>query len=114
MAQIAEGIEREKRGENADHFERMLTDALGYVLEVAPSELRSIADKGKQRAAAAEGHRIKVLRAKAEELRATADDFTIPSAQVSLRRAAANCDKLADEAEAKLAGRSSAPRGQAG
>jgi hypothetical protein len=113
LAQIAEAIGREKRGANTERFERMLTDALGQVLEVAPSELRAIVDRGEQRAAAAQRDRIKVWRARAEELRTTADNFTVPSAQESLRRAAANYDSLADEAEAKLAGRR-APKDQAG
>jgi hypothetical protein len=44
-------------------------------------------------------------RMRAEELRATADQFEVPSAQESLRRAVANYDKLADHAEALLIGR---------
>lgn len=45
---------------------------------------------------------IRRWRARAEELRAVADQFTIPSAQEGLRRAAANYEKLADHAEARL------------
>ncbi|HWI28220.1 MAG TPA: hypothetical protein VN668_14695 [Stellaceae bacterium] len=42
-------------------------------------------------------------RLRAEELRATAEQFVVPSAQDALRRAAANYDRLADHAEAMLA-----------
>jgi hypothetical protein len=52
---------------------------------------------------------IRALRMRAEELRAVADQFIVPSAQDSLRRAAANYDKLADHAAAQLAGRASYP-----
>jgi hypothetical protein len=41
---------------------------------------------------------------RAEELRTTADQFEMPSAQESLRRAAANYEKIADHAEALLTG----------
>jgi hypothetical protein len=39
---------------------------------------------------------------RAEELRTTADQFSVPSAQEALRRAAANYDKMADNAQARL------------
>jgi hypothetical protein len=48
--------------------------------------------------------RIKPWRRRAEELRATADQFLVPSVQESLRRAAANYDQMADHAEALLTG----------
>lgn len=48
---------------------------------------------------------VRRWRLRAEELRALADQFLLPSAQDALRRAAANCDKLADAAEARLTGR---------
>jgi hypothetical protein len=38
-------------------------------------------------------------------VRTTADQFQVSSAQESLRKAAANYDKLADDAEALLTGR---------
>jgi hypothetical protein len=43
-------------------------------------------------------------RQRAEELRAVADQFQVPSVQEALRRVAANCEKMADHAEALLAG----------
>lgn len=42
-------------------------------------------------------------RARAEQLRTIADEFTIPSAQDALGRTAANYEALADDAEARLA-----------
>ena len=53
-------------------------------------------------------------RARARELRALADQFTIPSAQDGIRRAAAKYDKLADDAEARLAGGSQPPANDSG
>ena len=47
---------------------------------------------------------IRRWRARAKELRALADQFTIPSAQDGIRRAAAKYDKLADDAEGRLTG----------
>ena len=46
------------------------------------------------------------LRRRAEELRAIADQYEIPSIQQSLQEAAASFDRLADEADAELARRS--------
>jgi hypothetical protein len=43
-------------------------------------------------------------RRRADELRAVADQFQVPSVQDALRRAAAKCEKMADYAEALLAG----------
>jgi hypothetical protein len=47
---------------------------------------------------------IKAWRVRAEELRATADQFAVPSVQDALRRIADSYDRLADQAEALLAG----------
>lgn len=49
-------------------------------------------------------HQINRWRARAEELRTIANQFEMWSAQESLRRTAANCDKLADHAEGLLPG----------
>jgi hypothetical protein len=43
---------------------------------------------------------IKVWRARAKELRTTADHFPVPKAQEALRRAAASFDRLANQAAA--------------
>jgi hypothetical protein len=48
---------------------------------------------------------IKAWRRRAAELRATADNFTVPSAQEALRRAATDLDAMADHAEAVLTGK---------
>ena len=45
---------------------------------------------------------IKAWRKRAAELRATADNFTVPSAQEVLRRAATDLNAMADYAEAAL------------
>jgi hypothetical protein len=42
-----------------------------------------------------------------------ADEFGIPSAQETLRRLASDYEQLADDAEAKLAGRSRGPSQEA-
>jgi hypothetical protein len=48
---------------------------------------------------------IKAWRRRAAELRATADSFTVPSAQEALRQAATDLDAMADHAEAALTGK---------
>lgn len=53
---------------------------------------------------------IERWRRRAEELRTMADQFGIPSAQETLRRLASDYEQLADDAEARLAGRSLRPR----
>jgi hypothetical protein len=52
---------------------------------------------------------IKAWRRRAAQLRATADNFTIPSAQEALRRAATDLDAMADDAEAVLTGKPQRP-----
>ena len=59
----------------------------------------------KQRAISDVRVRIEPWRRRAEGLRATADQFLVPSVQESLRRAAANYDQMADHAEALLTGK---------
>jgi hypothetical protein len=49
-----------------------------------------------------ERDQIKRWRTRAGKLRAVADQFQVPSAQEALRRTAANCEKMADHAEALL------------
>jgi hypothetical protein len=68
----------------------------------------------KERAVADERRRIRALRLRAEELRATADQFVVPSAQETLRRTAANYDQRANQAEALLEARPPAPGEKAG
>ncbi|HUJ97183.1 MAG TPA: hypothetical protein VLV85_03005 [Stellaceae bacterium] len=104
VAQIAEKLERDEPsgaplpGLKAEHYKHLLAHALDEgrrQVEAQPNEPR--VDPKAQR-------RIRAWRLRAEELRTTADQFTVPSAQESLRHAAANYERLADEAEALLTG----------
>jgi hypothetical protein len=61
-----------------------------------------------------ERRQIEAWRRRAEELRGTADQFRLPSAQEPLQRTAANLDKLADHAEAMLTGKSKTPGAETG
>jgi len=93
LAQIAEAIEREGvvQGVKAERYRHLLAEVLG--------------DEPQLMTAPGARDRITQWRMRAEELRTTADQFQVSSAQESLRKAAANYDKLADDAEAVLAGR---------
>jgi hypothetical protein len=107
LAQVAQMIERDKQGAdaNAVRLARMLADVLAETRK-APSDLPhadTIATK--ERAISDLRERIRAWRMRAEKLRATADRFPVPSAQGSLREAAANYEQRADAAEAKLESR---------
>jgi hypothetical protein len=54
------------------------------------------------------------LASPADELRATADQFKVPSARERLRRIAANLDGVADHAGVLLTGKPKAPGGEDG
>jgi hypothetical protein len=104
VAQIAEKIERDEvsgepvQGIKAEHYQRLLAQALDEgrrQVEAQTKEPR--VDLKAQR-------QVARWRLRAEELRTTADEFTVPSAQESLRRAATNYERLADAAEALLTG----------
>ena len=104
VAQIAEKIERDEdagepvQGVKAEHYQRLLAQALDErrrQVEAQPQEPR--VDRTAQR-------QVARWRLRAEELRTTADQFAVPSAQESLRRAAVNYERLANEAEALLTG----------
>jgi hypothetical protein len=107
LAQLAEAIEREGVvGANAAKYEGMLAVILGDDAVRAPTAVRPIgADTRSQ---------IKAWRLRAEELRSTAEQFEVPSAQESLRRAAVNYDKMADHTEAPLTGRRAEKKDTAG
>ena len=104
VAQIAEKIERDEvsgepvQGIKAEHYQSLLAQALDDArrqVEAPPKEPRvDLKAQGQ----------VARWRQRAEELRATADGFTVPSAQEVLRRAATNYERLADEAEALLTG----------
>jgi hypothetical protein len=84
-----------------------LDDQTQEIVNEAASEKRQTAAAVDQRA------QIKVRR-RAEELRTTADQFEVPSARDTLRNAAANYDKMADNAEALLSGHLPSPGEKAG
>ena len=79
--------------------------------ELVPSEMqmRTIADTANE-----QEKRIKRWRQKAEELRTIADQFTNPSTQQTMRRVAADYEKLADDGEARISGRPPASSEKAG
>ncbi len=112
LAQIAEAIEREGEVVQAAKKERykgLLAEPLGESVRRMVQDLLS-----KAKAAPDARPQIKALRMRAEELRTTAEQFEVPSAREALRRAAANYDKLADQAEALLTKRPPAPTGKTG
>jgi hypothetical protein len=67
--------------------------------EAVPSEMRAIVDAANQQE----------TREQAEELRTAADQFLEPSGQEPLRRAAGNCEQMADYAEALPDGKLTPP-----
>jgi hypothetical protein len=108
LAQIAEAIERDKEGAqaNAVQLARMIADAVAAAGGAPPTAIAREINH--------ERSRISGWRMRAEELRATADRFNVPSAQASLRRAAENYERRADIAEAVLEGKPTTPDEKAG
>ena len=97
LAQDAEAIERE--GEFV--FPAIIKRSERLLVQVSDDGARNIAQKVPiDRNASGSRPQSGALRARAEELRATADRFVIPTARDALRRAAGNYDVLADDAEA--------------
>jgi len=106
LTQVAEQLERTNEmdvlvyGANIERYERLLAGALDEksrsVVETLLSEENAASDKTRRQ--------IEAWRRRAEELRATADQFTVPSVQGMLQRTAANLDMLADHAEGLLTG----------
>jgi hypothetical protein len=105
LAQVAEAIEREGESDRSAKIERYAR-LLSEVLNERSPYIREPLDHRELTTAQRE---IKAWRIRAEELRATADQFEVPSAQEALRRASTNYDKLADQAEALLTKRKSPP-----
>jgi hypothetical protein len=68
-------------------------------VKVAPRVNRAMVDAANQQETQ---HQIKRWRQRAEELRLVADQFSIPSAQETMRRTARSYEQLADHAEALL------------
>ena len=115
VAQVAEQIERIDttdplvRRAIIKRYERLLADALDErtrrtVQALLAQESRAL-DKQRQQ--------TEKWRRRAQELQATADNFTVPSTQEALNRAAANYEQMADHVEALLTGES-APEERAG
>lgn len=104
LALVAESIERDKQcaDANAAPLAQLLvdtlTDAHGAPSDVPHAEVMA----AKEGAISAERARIRAWRLRAENLRSTAEKFVVPSAQASLRRAAAYYDELASDAEEML------------
>ncbi len=108
LAQVAEQLERTDanmdtlvRRANIERYERLLEGALDErtrrTVEALLGQENAARDK--------ERSQIKAWRRRAEELRTTADNFSVPSAQESLRRAATNLEQMADHKEALLTGK---------
>jgi hypothetical protein len=88
LAQVAEAVEREGASiapAKADSYWHLLAQALS-------DDVRQLVKAFDTRS------QVAAWRMRAEELRTTADQFQVPSAQDTLRRAAANYDQLADNA----------------
>ncbi|HZP64681.1 MAG TPA: hypothetical protein VFB32_00105 [Rudaea sp.] len=106
LAQVAEQIERDGslgafvHGANIERFERLLRDALDENVRATVEALLA-----QEKHAISERRRdITRWRERAGELRATADEFGIPSVQASLREGATGFDQIANYVEALLAG----------
>ena len=76
-------------------YKRQLPELLGHKPAVAQAGTGQQVDTNMR-------SQIRVLRMRAEELRTTAEQFEVPSAQDSLRSAARNYDLMADNLEALL------------
>jgi len=91
-----------------------IAEALAEVRRTPSDALHAGAIAAKKRAISDKRARIRALHMRAEELRATADQFVDSSAQEPLRRAASNYDHRANRLEAMLEGRHSASGEKAG
>jgi hypothetical protein len=112
LAQVAEQLERAApdmdglvRRANIERYERLLAGALDErtrrTVEALLGQEHAAHDK--------ERRQIVAWRRRADELRATAEQFLVPAAQESLRRAAANLDHMADHKEALMTGKPTTP-----
>jgi len=100
FAQIAEALAREGEAvppEKIEHYKGLLAGPLGGKVRQIVEELLN-----KPEPHCGVPSQVKAWRMRAEELRTTAEGLAVPSAQEELRRAAANYDMLADQAEAQL------------
>jgi hypothetical protein len=108
LAQVAEASERDNgvdsfvRRSNIEHYARLLARALDERTRRTVEALLAQDCGAREK----ERRKIEAWRRRAEELLATAEQFGVPSAQETLRRAAANFTQMADHAEARLKGMS--------
>jgi len=113
LAQVAEAIERNKGAAdaNAAGLARVIADALATAREAPSDERRAVTVAiAAREVVTPDPHAdIRAWRLRAAELRATADQFAVPSAQESLRRTATNYERRADMVEAAMAGTPTAP-----
>jgi len=112
LAQVAEQLERAEatmdalvRRANIKRNERLLAGVLGERTLRAVEELLGQEHVAHDK----ERRQIEAWRRRAEEIRAVADQFEVPSVQETMRRTAANLDMMADHTEALLTGRPKAP-----
>ncbi len=110
LAQRAEAIERGGESDSSAKIERYAR----LLSEVLCERSLHIHEPLDHRELTTAQREIRAWRMRAEELRTTAEQFAAPSAQEALRRAAANYDKMADQAEALLTKRPPAPTGKTG
>ncbi len=109
LAQVAEQLERGDplnefvHAANLERYKRLLAGALDEGTRATVEKLRAEENSAKLDK---RWDQAKRWRTKAEELRATADQFADPSAHETLIRAAENYDRLADHAESLSKGKS--------
>jgi hypothetical protein len=107
VAQVAEQVERNDatdplvRRAIIERYERLLADALDErtrrTVQALLAQESHALDKQRRT--------IEAWRRRALELRSTADNFRVPSAQEALNRAATNYEQMADHLEALLTGK---------
>ena len=105
LAQVAEARERMIAARQVDASQRDAIERHKTALALALSDKVRQTVRTLLAGPPAHGHgpsQIRAWRLRAEELRTTADEFRVPTAQEALRRAAANYEQLADNAEALL------------
>lgn len=112
LAQVAEQLDRSNatidaqvRRSHIERYKRLLGDALDERTRRTVQALLAQENTARDK----EYRQIAAWRRRAEELRATAEQFLVPAAQESLRRAAANLDHMADHKEALMTGKPTTP-----
>jgi hypothetical protein len=94
LAQLAEAMERDIKLDRSTKIERYAGELAEVLNERAHHTHDLVTDSNTA------ARHIRVWRARANELRTTADHFPVPKAQEALRRAAASFDRLANQAAA--------------